>query len=71
MKKILLLILAIVFLIIAFFTTVDLFQSAWHVLSLETITTASAGFLFGKTLFLIVVLLAFYLSLKFWRKLNP
>ena len=71
MKKILLLILTIVFLIIAIFTTVDLLQSAWYVLSLEKITTTSAGLLFGKLVFLLVILLAFYFSLKFLRKSKP
>lgn len=68
MKKTLLLILTIVLLIIAVFTTADLFQSAWYVFSLEKITTTSAGLLFGKLVFLLVILLALYFSLKFLRK---
>lgn len=68
MKKIMLLILTVVFLVIAIFTTVDLFQSAWYVFSLEKITTTSAGLLFGKFIFLLVILLAFYFSLKSLRK---
>lgn len=68
MKKTLLLILTIVFLIIAVFTTADLFQSAWYVFSLEKITTTSAGLLFGKLVFLLVILLALCFSLKFLRK---
>ncbi|KJM87425.1 hypothetical protein SS33_18920 [Enterobacter kobei] len=68
MKKTFLLILTVVFLIIAIFTTVDLFQSAWYVFSLEKVTTISAGLLFGKLIFLLVSLLAFYFSLKFLRK---
>ncbi|MCK7125903.1 hypothetical protein [Enterobacter kobei] len=68
MKKTFLLILTVVFLIIAIFTTVDLFQSAWHVFSLEKVTTISAGLLFGKLIFLLGALLAFYFSLKFLRK---
>ncbi|PJD08290.1 hypothetical protein [Enterobacter mori] len=68
MKKTLLLILTIVLLIIAVFTTSDLFQSAWYVFSLEKITTTSAGLLFGKLVFLLVILLALYFSLKFLRK---
>ncbi|MBW8246226.1 hypothetical protein [Enterobacter mori] len=68
MKKTLLLILTIVLLIIAAFTTSDLFQSAWYVFSLEKITTTSAGLLFGKLVFLLVILLALYFSLKFLRK---
>lgn len=71
MKKTLLLILTIVFLIIAIFTTVDLLQSAWYVFSLEKINTTSAGLLFGKLVFLLVILLAFYFSLKFLRKSKP
>jgi len=71
MKKTLLLILTIVFLIIAILTTVDLLQSAWYVFSLEKITTTSAGLLFGKLVFLLVILLAFYFSLKFLRKSKP
>jgi hypothetical protein len=63
-----LLILTVVFLVIAIFTTVDLFQSAWYVFSLEKITTTSAGLLFGKLIFLLVILLAFYFSLKSLRK---
>ncbi|HFT7523673.1 hypothetical protein ACVGWB_24425 [Enterobacter mori] len=68
MKKTLLLILTIVLLIIAVFTTSDLFQSTWYVFSLEKITTTSAGLLFGKLVFLLVILLALYFSLKFLRK---
>ncbi|HDR2540643.1 hypothetical protein [Enterobacter mori] len=68
MKKTLLLILTIVLLIIAVFTTADLFQSAWYVFSLEKITTTSAGLLFGKLVFLLVILLALCFSLKFLRK---
>ncbi|HHA2001422.1 hypothetical protein V5031_09800 [Enterobacter kobei] len=68
MKKTFLLILTVVFLIIAIFTTVDLFQSAWYVFSLEKVTTISAGLLFGKLIFLLGALLAFYFSLKFLRK---
>lgn len=68
MKKTLLLILTIVLLIIAVFTTSDLFQSAWYVFSLEKITTTSAGLLFGKLVFLLIILLALYFSLKFLRK---
>lgn len=71
MKKTLLLILTIVLLIIAVFTTADLFQSAWYVFSLEKITTTSAGLLFGKLVFLLVILLALYFSLKFLRKSKP
>ncbi|HHA1270562.1 TPA: hypothetical protein ACOELQ_001009 [Enterobacter mori] len=71
MKKTLLLILTIILLIIAIFTTVDLFQSAWYVFSLEKITTTSAGLLFGKLVFLVVILLALYFSLKFLRKSKP
>ncbi|KUQ79658.1 MULTISPECIES: hypothetical protein [Enterobacter cloacae complex] len=71
MKKTLLLILTIVLLIIAVFTTADLSQSAWYVFSLEKITTTSAGLLFGKLVFLLVILLALYFSLKFLRKLKP
>jgi len=58
-------------LIIAVFTTADLSQSAWYVFSLEKITTTSAGLLFGKLVFLLVILLALYFSLKFLRKLKP
>ncbi|HID9089619.1 TPA: hypothetical protein ACXIWR_000757 [Enterobacter mori] len=68
MKKTLLLILTFVLLIIAVFTTADLFQSAWYVFSLEKITTTSAGLLFGKLVFLLVILLALCFSLKFLRK---
>ena len=68
MKKILFLILTIVFLVIAIFTTADLFLSAWYVWSLEKMTAASAGFLVGKILFLIVILLAFYFSPKSFIK---
>ncbi|AMY65655.1 hypothetical protein VE11_13105 [Enterobacter asburiae] len=68
MKKIMLLILTVVFLVIAIFTTVDLFQSAWYVFSLEKITTTSAGLLFGKLVFLLIILLASYFSLKSLRK---
>ncbi|MBT1728715.1 hypothetical protein [Enterobacter quasimori] len=71
MKKTLLLILTIVLLIIAVFTTADLFQSAWYVFSLEKITTTSAGLLFGKLVFLVVILLVLYFSLKFLRKSKP
>lgn len=71
MKKTLLLILTIVLLIIAVFTTADLFQSAWYVFSLEKITTTSAGLLFGKLVFLAVILLVLYFSLKFLRKSKP
>ncbi|HED4182312.1 TPA: hypothetical protein R4289_001958 [Enterobacter mori] len=71
MKKTLLLILTIILLIIAIFTTADLFQSAWYVFSLEKITTTSAGLLFGKLVFLVVILLALYFSLKFLRKSKP
>jgi len=68
MKKTLLLILTIILLIFAIFTTADLFQSTWYVFSLEKITTTSAGLLFGKLVFLVVILLALYFSLKFLRK---
>lgn len=68
MKKIMLLILTVVFLVIAIFTTVDLFQSAWYVFSLEKITTTSAGLLFGKLVFLLIIILASYFSLKSLRK---
>ena len=58
MKKTFLLILTVVFLIIAIFTTVDLFQSAWYVFSLEKVTTISAGFLFGKLILLLTKVFA-------------
>lgn len=71
MKKIASLILTIVFFIIGIFTIVDIFQSAWYVTTLETFTAMSAGLLFGKIVFLILILFGLRFSLKCWRTSKP
>lgn len=68
MKNLLLTILAIGLFIVAIFTAVNLFQSAWYVFTLEQMTTLAAGYLFGKLLFLLIVLLVIYYLLKSLRK---
>ncbi|EKS6647708.1 MULTISPECIES: hypothetical protein [Enterobacter cloacae complex] len=68
MKNILLTIFAIGLFIVAIFTTVNLFQSAWYVFTLEQMSTLAAGYLFGKLLFLLIVLLGIYYLLKSLRK---
>lgn len=68
MKNLLLTILAIGLFIVAISTTVNLFQSAWYVFTLEQMTTLAAGYLFGKLLFLLIVLLVIYYLLKSLRK---
>lgn len=68
MKNLLLTILAIGLFIVAILTTVNLFQSAWYVFTLEQMTTLAAGYLFGKLLFLLIVLLVIYYLLKSLRK---
>lgn len=70
MKNFLITILAIGLLFVAIFTTVNLFQSAWYVFTLEQMTTIAAGYLFGKLLFLLIVLLMIYFLLKSLRKLK-
>lgn len=68
MKKIILLVLMIIFIIIGVFTLFDISQSIWYVFSLEAITAVSAGLIFGKIIFLIIIILGVHYLLKAWRK---
>jgi len=68
MKKIILLVLMIIFIIIGVFTLFDISQSIWYVFSLEAITAVSAGLIFGKIIFLIIIIFGVHYLLKAWRK---
>ncbi|EMM6514378.1 MULTISPECIES: hypothetical protein [Enterobacter] len=67
MKKIILLMLMIIFITIGAFTLFDISQSIWYVFSLEAITAMSAGLIFGKIIFLIIIILGVHYLLKAWR----
>lgn len=71
MKKIILLILMVIFIIIGVFTLIDISQSIWYIFSLETITTMSAGLILGKITFLIIIIFGIHYFLKTWRKSKP
>ncbi|WP_320739007.1 hypothetical protein [Enterobacter ludwigii] len=67
MKKIILLMRMIIFITIGAFTLFDISQSIWYVFSLEAITAMSAGLIFGKIIFLIIIILGVHYLLKAWR----
>lgn len=71
MKKIILLVLMIIFITIGGFTLFDISQSIWYVFSLEAITAMSAGLIFGKIIFLIIIIFGVHYLLKAWRKSQP
>ncbi|HIB8957400.1 TPA: hypothetical protein ACWYFW_002547 [Enterobacter ludwigii] len=71
MKKIILLVLMIIFITIGAFTIFDISQSIWYVFSLEAITAMSVGLIFGKIIFLIIIIFGVHYLLKAWRKSQP
>ncbi|SEL31236.1 hypothetical protein SAMN04487787_10946 [Kosakonia sacchari] len=68
MKKGIALLFICFFAVIGIYTFIDIIESVLNVARYETFTLAASGTLFGKAVFLLVVIVAFILSIKFYRK---
>lgn len=68
MKKGIALLLICLFAVVGIYTFIDIIESVFNVARYETFTLAATGTLFGKAVFLLVVIVAFTFSIKFYRK---
>ncbi|SCB99362.1 hypothetical protein [Kosakonia oryziphila] len=67
MKKGIALLFICLFAVVSIYTFIDIIESVLNVARYETLTLAASGTLFGKAVFLLVVIVAFIFSIKFYR----
>lgn len=70
MKANILFSLSILLLIIGIYSLIDIISSFNNVISYETFTWQSSGVIFGKTIFLLIIVLAWIITRKIYKKIK-